>query len=425
MKSYPEGTLTVLRLGTRGSARWPLPRAFWYAKADLEATGSVTVRSRSHPVPPVTAISRVLSLLGLEGKGLFTRELDMALLDDRIDFAVHSLKDLPTDPEAWARCWRPFRSVRIPVTCMIGPESSRHESRDASRPSRRGARVGTSSLRRQGPRFARFDPTVEVDEHPGQPGHAHRQGGPRRVGRDRSGRCRRSADWVYGHRVGEALERTAWLARTRAGRTRSPHPIADDAKDGNARSKRFGPSAVSRVAVRCRTRALLAALGGGCQTPHRRARPAVRPRAADCGLSWRVLDGNSGGARPMVTGRLDRSRGTGEEARWSGSLAEGGASELLQEESPMPQLPAPTRESQSLNRAFPMSVHRQDPLPRDELLQRLRPSAGRTRVAIHQRLFRPSPPRSCGVPRQRSAAGRRPRGRHQHGPLHACAQGAG
>ena len=44
---------------------------------------------------------RPLSEVG--GKGLFTRELDLAQLDGAIDIAVHSAKDLPTMlPEAWS-----------------------------------------------------------------------------------------------------------------------------------------------------------------------------------------------------------------------------------------------------------------------------------------------------------------------------------
>jgi len=53
-----------------------------------------------------------LSQIG--GKGLFTRELDLALLDGRVDFAVHSLKDLPTEaepgPSPRARGWGRARS---------------------------------------------------------------------------------------------------------------------------------------------------------------------------------------------------------------------------------------------------------------------------------------------------------------------------
>ena len=76
------------------------------------------------------------------GKGLFTKELDEALLDERIDAAIHSMKDLPTRmPEG------------IVLTCVL----SREDPRDAFIATRAkslmdlpaGATIGTASLRRQ------------------------------------------------------------------------------------------------------------------------------------------------------------------------------------------------------------------------------------------------------------------------------------
>ncbi|HKD48825.1 MAG TPA: hydroxymethylbilane synthase [Rhizomicrobium sp.] len=76
------------------------------------------------------------------GKGLFTKELDEALLDNRIDAAIHSLKDLPT---------------RMPDGITLAAIPSREDPRDAFiSPKARdlnsltpGAVVGTASLRRQ------------------------------------------------------------------------------------------------------------------------------------------------------------------------------------------------------------------------------------------------------------------------------------
>jgi hydroxymethylbilane synthase len=76
------------------------------------------------------------------GKGLFTKELDEALLDGRIDCAVHSMKDLPT---------------RMPPGIVLACVPSREDPRDgfiAARARtlldlRPGATVGTASLRRQ------------------------------------------------------------------------------------------------------------------------------------------------------------------------------------------------------------------------------------------------------------------------------------
>src|SRR3954469_18410731 len=81
-----------LRLGTRGSAlaRW---QAEWVA-SELQKL-SVPVEL----VPIVTQGDVKTGPLGqIGGQGLFTKELQRALLDDRIDLAVHSCKDLPTEP---------------------------------------------------------------------------------------------------------------------------------------------------------------------------------------------------------------------------------------------------------------------------------------------------------------------------------------
>ena len=79
---------------------------------------------------------------GRDGKGMFTKEIEEALLAGRIDLAVHSLKDLPTELAA------PFAIAAIPE--RVDPRdafvSVNHES-FAALP--QGARIGTSSLRRQ------------------------------------------------------------------------------------------------------------------------------------------------------------------------------------------------------------------------------------------------------------------------------------
>ncbi|MEY4965958.1 MAG: Porphobilinogen deaminase [Pseudomonadota bacterium] len=76
------------------------------------------------------------------GKGLFTKELDEALLDGRIDAAIHSMKDLPT---------------RMPEGIVLACVPSREDPRDAFIATRAkslmdlpaGATIGTASLRRQ------------------------------------------------------------------------------------------------------------------------------------------------------------------------------------------------------------------------------------------------------------------------------------
>ena len=72
------------------------------------------------------------------GKGLFTKEIEEALLDGRADLAVHSLKDLPTE---------------LPAGLALAAVPEREDPHDAILGKRltelpQGARVGTSSLRR-------------------------------------------------------------------------------------------------------------------------------------------------------------------------------------------------------------------------------------------------------------------------------------
>jgi len=85
---------------------------------------------------------RDVPLPAIGGKGLFTAELDAAILDGEIDIAVHSLKDLPTDlPPGLGLLAVPERED--PADVLVSTEGLRlSELKD-------GARVGTSSLRRR------------------------------------------------------------------------------------------------------------------------------------------------------------------------------------------------------------------------------------------------------------------------------------
>src|ERR1700757_3372100 len=124
-----------LRLGARGSPL-SLAQAGFVTRA-LEGIAHVEL------VVVKTTGDR-LSAAGspIEWKGDFTRELDEALLDGRIDFAVHSMKDVPT---------------QVPDGLLLAAVPVREDPRDVliARPRRGfrdlpdGARVGTSSPRRK------------------------------------------------------------------------------------------------------------------------------------------------------------------------------------------------------------------------------------------------------------------------------------
>jgi hydroxymethylbilane synthase len=143
-----------IRLGTRGSAL-AMTQTRWVAR-ELEARGDrpveiVTIRTTGDSI-----LDRPLPEIG--GKGLFTRELDHALLEGEIDLAVHSLKDLPTEfPEGLALAVVPERED--PRDVLVGPEG-RPTSLESLLA---GARVGTSSLRRRALALA-FRPDLIVDD---------------------------------------------------------------------------------------------------------------------------------------------------------------------------------------------------------------------------------------------------------------------
>jgi hydroxymethylbilane synthase len=130
-----------LRIGTRGSAlalaqaretRDRLMAAFGLPAAAFEVVPIKTTGDRVQDRP----------LKEIGGKGLFTREIEEALLEGAIDIAVHSMKDMPTlQPEGLALdCYLPREDVR---DAFVSPGAARL----ADLPE--GAVVGSSSLRRR------------------------------------------------------------------------------------------------------------------------------------------------------------------------------------------------------------------------------------------------------------------------------------
>ena len=124
-------------LGTRGS-RLALAQAEECA-ASLRAAGTaveiriIRTTSEHHPDTPLAIIDQ---------RDVFTRQLDEALLSGEIDLAVHSLKDVPTEPPEWVDL-AAFTLRRDPSDVLVS--DGRHTLEDLPQ----GAVVATSSQRRR------------------------------------------------------------------------------------------------------------------------------------------------------------------------------------------------------------------------------------------------------------------------------------
>jgi hydroxymethylbilane synthase len=236
-----------MKLGTRGSQL-----AQWQAEWVRDRLAAQSVRAEIVIIKTRGDAEVDRPLHELEGKGFFTKEIEEALLDGRIDVAVHSLKDLPTT---------------FPAGLALGAIPARHDPREALVNGRSlsdlaaGARVGTSSLRRIAQvRFLR--PDLEVV--------ALRGNVPTRV---------RKVETHDG--LDAALLAIAGLERLGLGGKGAvidpfdvmPAPgqgaLGIEIRDNDkATRKALQPlhDAASAAAVTAE-RALLAALGGGCQAP--------------------------------------------------------------------------------------------------------------------------------------------------------------
>src|SRR5271168_330278 len=130
--------MRALRIGTRGSmlAKWQAEsvrkQLFAATGVDAEIVIIKTAGDKLH-LAPLTQIG---------GKGIFVKELEEALLDESIDLAVHSVKDIPTDTPS--RLQFPAVCKRADVRdCLVSANGITLANL------RQGARIGTGSLRRQ------------------------------------------------------------------------------------------------------------------------------------------------------------------------------------------------------------------------------------------------------------------------------------
>jgi hydroxymethylbilane synthase len=239
----------LIRIGSRGSqlAQWQANHIAGLLRVqghEVEIAIITTTGDRLQGVP----FARVGS------KGMFTKEIEEALFAGTIDLAVHSLKDLPTELDA--------SFVIAAVTERVDPRdvfvSTRFAGMDAL-PA--GARVGTSSLRRQSQLRARW-PQLEYVEFRGNV--------DTRLRKLSEGQVEAAVLAAAGL---DRLERTEWVRERFSEDVLCPAPgqgaLAIECRAADDHTRAILATldhAESRFAVTAE-RVALAALGGGCQVP--------------------------------------------------------------------------------------------------------------------------------------------------------------
>jgi hydroxymethylbilane synthase len=238
-----------LRMGSRGSQL-----ALWQAN---HIAGLLRVQGHDVEIEIIKTTGdrlQEVTFAQVGSKGMFTKEIEEALAEGRVDLAVHSLKDLPTElPELFALAATPVRVDPRDVFVSV-----KHANL-AALPL--GARVGTSSQRRRA-QLKALRPDIDAVEFRGNVDTRLRKLGEGQVeaillaaaGLDRLGRT----DWVR-----ERLDPKDFCPAAGQGalgiETRKDDPATIEALS-------FLDHADTRFAIAVE-RAALAALGGGCQVP--------------------------------------------------------------------------------------------------------------------------------------------------------------
>jgi hydroxymethylbilane synthase len=307
-----------LRIGSRGSQL-----ALWQAnhiKGLLEGQGHAVeieiIKTTGDRLQEVTFAQ-------VGSKGMFTKEIEEALAEGRVDLAVHSLKDLPTElPEPFALAATPPRVD--PRDVLVSAKYANL----AALP--QGAVVGTSSQRRRA-QLKALRPDIEAVEFRGNVDTRLRKLGEGQVdaillaaaGLDRL----EKTDWVR-----ERLEPSDFCPAAGQG-SLGIESRKDDVATIAALA--FLDDPATRFAVTAE-RAALAALGGGCQVPI-----GIHCRMMSAGDVWEIF----GVVANPVSGQTIRIHNNA--VAWgthpedfgrlaAGKLLEAGARELLTDAAPVP-----------------------------------------------------------------------------------------
>jgi len=292
-----------LRIGSRGSqlALWQANHIAALLRGQGHSVEIEIIKTTGDRLQEVTFAQ-------VGSKGMFTKEIEEALAEGRVDLAVHSLKDLPTElPELFALAATPPRVDPRDVFVSVKYESL------AALP--QGARVGTSSQRRRA-QLKALRPDIEAVEFRGNVDTRLRKLAEGQV-----------AAILLAAAGLDRLEKTEWVRERLEPKDFCPaagqgslgiETRKDDA--ATIAAVAFLDDAATRFAVTVE-RAALAALGGGCQVPigiHCRAsdRPTETEKelwvevfavvaAPETGSAVRVFHRASrADADPAVLGRL-------------------------------------------------------------------------------------------------------------------------
>ena len=239
-----------LRIGTRGSllAKWQAAyvRKRLFSAAGVEAEIIVIKTSGDKFAnAPLTQIG---------GKGIFVKELEDALMEESIDVAVHSVKDIPTEIHSRLSFPAVFRREDV-RDCLISASGATLANL------RQGARIGTGSLRRQS-QLRHIRPDLDVRDLRGNVDTRLRkaQSGEydaillAKAGLDRLG---------WSDRITETFDPEVFLPAVGQGAIAAECRLSD-----SEAAEVLGTldDAETRTAI-IAERALLSALQGGCQVP--------------------------------------------------------------------------------------------------------------------------------------------------------------
>ena len=258
----PHGRSLPLRVGTRGS-----PLALFQTRMFLDQLTRFCPVLRGldvfeeHVIRTTGDRVQDRSLADIGGKGLFSKEIHEALFDGRIDFAVHSLKDLETELPPGIVIGCTLRREDARDALILGPHCPAPQPGEPLSMLPPGALIGTNSLRRQA-QLLHARPDLRMTLIRGNVGP--------RIAKVRRGDCDASLLALAGMRrlgleaeAGAVLDPEAMVPSAGQGIV----GITVRADDAELRELLAGIEDPAARAVSTAERAMLALLDGSCRTP--------------------------------------------------------------------------------------------------------------------------------------------------------------